>query len=221
MLTEEERNIIEKQIKPDKNETINQAFNRMIEVRDHNGNLDQQATAANIAQLSNFIDRAGGSWNSPRWRQITELRGITGPHLIVEIPNHRAFVKSAEAEGFRRIIFTDWFFSLTPWGYHRYNSIREVTPVSTNFSMHFANDNGNSAYYVHWDPTSVTYLAPTWSFGVCDALTAAILDVAEWLYRGLFHGSFPKPAEVREQLLGARKTNTPGIEISPAYSLHP
>jgi len=200
MLTEEERKIIEKKIKPDKNETITQAFNRMFEVRDINGTLDQRATAANIAQVSNFIERAGGRWNSPMWRQIIELKGITGPHLIVEIPNHRAFIKAAEAEGFRRVICADWLFSLTPWGCHRYNSIREITTASTKFSMHFANDHGDSTYYAHWDPTSVTYLAPTWSLGVCDTLTAAILDVAEWIYRGLFHGSFPNPAEVRQQL---------------------
>src|SRR5215813_8128837 len=207
MLTEEERIIIEKKIKPDKNETITRAFNRMFEVRDINGNLDQQATAANIAQVSNFIERAGGRWNSPMWRQIIELKGITGPHLIVEIPNHRAFIKAAEGEGFRRIFCADWLFSLTPWGYHRHNSIREITTASSNFSMHFANDHGDSTYYVHWDPTSVTYLAPTWSLGVCDTLTAAILDIAEWIYRGLFHGSFPKPAEVRQQL-----------EMKPDYS---
>ena len=200
MLTEEESKIIEKKIKPDKNESFLQAFNRITEVRDINGNLDQQATAANVTLVNNFIDRAGGRWDSPMWRQITELKGICFPHLVVEIPNHRAFIKAAEAEGFRKIMFTDWFFSLTPWGYHRYNSIREITPVSSNFSMHFANDNGDNTYYVHWDPTSVTYLAPTWSFGVCDTLNAAILDVAEWIYRGLFHGSFPKPAEVKRQL---------------------
>jgi len=200
MLTEEESKIIEKKIKPDKNESFIQAFNRITEVRDINGNLDQQATAANVTLVNNFIDRAGGRWNSPMWRQITELKGISFPHLVVEIPNHKAFIKAAEAEGFRRIMLTDWFFSLTPWGYHRYNSIREITPVSSHFSMHFANDNGDNIYYVHWDPTSVTYLAPTWSFGVCDALNAAILDVAELIYRGLFHGSFPKPAEVRQQL---------------------
>jgi hypothetical protein len=219
MLTEEERKIIEKKIKPDKNETIVQAFNRILEVRDNNGNLDQQATADNAILVSNFIARAGGRWDSPMWRQITELKGITVPHLVVEIPDHRAFIKAAEAEGFRRVIFTDWLFSLTPWGYHRYHSVREVTPVSTDFSMHFANDDGDNTYYVHWDPTSITYLSPTWSIGVCDALTAAILDVAEWVYRGLFHGSFPKPAEVRRQLIDDRKTNTPGVEISPAYPL--
>ena len=200
MLTEEERKIIEKKIKSEKNETLIQAFNRLFEVVDNNGNIDQPATAANLTQVSNFIDRAGGRRNSPMWRQISEIKGIIDPHLIVEIPDHRAFIKAAEAEGFRRIKFTDWFFSLTPWGYHRYNSVREVTPVSDYYSMHFANDNGDNIYYVHWDPTSVTYLSPTWSLGVCDALTAAILDLAEWIYRGLFHGSFPKPAEVRRQL---------------------
>ncbi len=220
MLTEEERNIIEKKIKPEENETILQAFNRIVEVRDDQGNLDKRATAANLTHVSNFIARAGGKWNSPMWRQIIELKGIALPHLIVEIPDHHAFIRAAEAEGFRRIMITDWFISLTPWGYHRYNSIREVTPVSTNFSMHFANDNGDSIYYVHWDPTSVTYISPTWSLGVCDAIATAILDVSEWLYRGMLHGSFPSPAEVRQQLTGDRKKIRRASKISPAYFPH-
>ena len=202
MLTEEERKIIEKKIKPAQNETMIQALSRILEVRDKNGNLDEQATAANLTRVSNFIVRAGGKLNSPMWRQIAEFKGITAPHLVVEIPNHSEFIRAAEAEGFRSVSFIDWIFSFTPWGFHRHHSVREITPVSTNYSMHFANDHGDNIYYVHWDPTSVTYLAPTWSNGVGDILTAAILDVSEWIYRGLFHGTFPEPSEVRQQLIG-------------------
>src|SRR5215510_6916093 len=200
MLSKEELEIIEEKIKPDKSETVEEAFNRMVEVRDENRNLDQQATAANVTQIINFIDRAGGRWDSPMWSQITEIKGLTGPHVVVEISDHNAFIKAAEGEGFRRIRYIDWLFSLTPWGCHRYNSIREVTPVSSAFSLHFANDHGDSVYYAHWDPTSITYLIPTWSFGVVDIICAALLEVAEWIYRAWFHGSFPTPEEVSRSL---------------------
>src|SRR5262249_47792765 len=151
----------------------------------------------------NFIDRLGGHRNSAMWRHIDRFNGFTGSHsehLVVTITDHAAFIRAAKAEGFRSAKVTDWLFSFTPWGCHRHNSIREVTRFSTDFSMHLANDNGDSTYYVHWDPTSVTFAIPTWSMVALENITKPFFYNAERLYRSIAHGSFPSPDEVREQL---------------------
>ncbi|HEU0177523.1 MAG TPA: hypothetical protein VFV58_24945 [Blastocatellia bacterium] len=201
LLTKQEREIIAKKIKLKKDETVAQAFNGMVDVRGKSANEDQAATEAQATHVINFIDRAGGRRNSPMWQQISGLLGITGPHLVITIPDYRKFLIAAEKEGFQAIRGSDQFLACVGIGYHKFNSVREVTPFSTDFSMHFANDNGNNTYYVHWDPTSVTFIPQTgWSMYSTDPAAKSILYNTEWLYRAFFHGSFPRPAEVREQL---------------------
>jgi hypothetical protein len=211
LLTQREREIITPKIKPDGGQTVYEAFNERFGKKDTVGHLDRQATEVNVIHVVNFIDRAGGRKNSPMWQQISELKTITYPHLVVTIPDHRKFIAAAEKEGFQEIKGSDQFIARVGLGYHKFNSIREITVFSSDFSMHFANDHGDNTYFVHWDPTSVTFIPELgwkmfgtglYTYGAPTGdIAKGILYNAEWLYRGFFHGSFPKPADVRAQLI--------------------
>src|SRR5215470_2443644 len=80
LFTEKEREIIAPKIKPDQGETVAQALNRIMEVRDVHGTIDIDATASNVTAIRNFIDRLGGHRNSPMWRHIDQFNGFTGSH---------------------------------------------------------------------------------------------------------------------------------------------
>jgi hypothetical protein len=155
-LPPEMQSLLLSKIKPDKpGKSVPERFNEMIQGA-LTATTDNQKIKDRMTTVKNFIAASGGHKNSELWNQIKEITFIDVNQLAVQIVGRDAFIAAAKREGFEKILLEDKIAHAIGKGYHGNDSLRQISDISSQPSMHFANDKGGDIYFVHWDPTSTS-----------------------------------------------------------------
>jgi hypothetical protein len=117
-------------------------------------------TKAIVTGVKNFIDNAGGRFDSDIWRQIATLEnGWSGKNnsagVAFQVASKRAFLETLARNGYD---VDRWYERFNRMNNHRH-SARFVTETSYETSMHLIQERGydSSRFDVHWDPRSSAF----------------------------------------------------------------
>ena len=164
-LTAKEQRIIEQKLNPDEGESVQDCFNRIVT---REGDVRE-----NVIAIKNLIDVAGGhdgETGSPVWQLIDWIDQVTGEaggqplvHVLIKrdkdgnpLRKELAAAFDAEMDGANKKYVVndpqDKFINRD----HKLDSIRQQTEYSTDYPIHFANDDPErpERYFVHFDPGS-------------------------------------------------------------------
>ena len=121
---------------------------------------DRRETESIVTGVKNFIDNAGGHFESEIWRQIATLEnGWSGKNnsagVAFLVASKRAFLETLARNGYD---VDRWYERFNRMNNHRH-SARFVTETSYETSMHLIQERGydSSRFDVHWDPRSSAF----------------------------------------------------------------
>lgn len=112
--------------------------------------------AARLLTVRNFMAQTGAYRQSPLWRQIRRFVGFRRSYIELVVEDRDELLRILAVAGY--IINRE-----LPWSIHRFDSARAATRLSSEPSLHFANDRadeddyGPNYFFVHWDATSVWF----------------------------------------------------------------
>jgi hypothetical protein len=198
-LPPEMQSLLSSKIKPDNpGKSVPERFNEMIQ-----GNIpatgENKTIKDRITTVKNFIAGAGGHKKSDLWNQIKEITFIDVNQLAVQIVSRDSFIAAAKREGFEKILLEDKIAHAIGKGHHGHDSLRQISDLSSQPSMHFANDKGGDIYFVHWDPTSTSIRHASIKTG--EPVNDFLFKQIERIAAGRAHGNEPlSPDRVRADL---------------------